>query len=453
MPLRPLKWRNGMGAVMGSKNLKAVAVRGSGRYTDFANDTASLSELGRSLVKQVKEHPMSRDLQDKGTPGLVGGLNAGGMLPTHNFRAGVFDQVDELKWESYEKNFLTARRSCYACAVRCKREVAFDYKKTPSAYGGPEYESVAAFGSNCCIGDLEAVVKANELCNIYTLDTITTGMTIAFAMECFEHGLIGLEDTGGIELRFGNAEAMLQIIEKIARREGIGNILAKGSRSASKAIGGGSASFTIEVKGQEFAMHDPRGKASVGLGFAISEIGEDHLVSYHDTMFTNPDSISFKGARPLGIVDALPARDLSDKKAVNYFIGENWSSFEKSSGFCYFGPAPRSFIQIEDVQKIINAATGWDFSVTDLLKIGERATNLARIFNLREGFTPQDDRLPERMFMPSEAGALAGLGIDHLEFDRAMHELYKLKDWNLETGVPSRERLSELGIEWVLELL
>lgn len=450
--LRHFNGRNGLGAVMGSKNLKAIAVRGSGRYGDLANDAVSLLEIGHHLAKQAKEHPISRDLNDKGTPALVGGLNAGGILPTRNFRSGAFDQVDAIKWETYEKDFLTGRRSCYACAVRCKREIAFDEHQTPSAYGGPEYEAIAAFGSNCCIGDLNAIVKANELCNIFTLDTISTGMTIAFAMECFEHGLIGLEDTDGVDLRFGNAEAMLQIIEKIAYRQGIGNILAEGSRKAAMVIGSEAASFTIEVKGQELSMHDPRGKVAVGLGFAVSEIGADHLVSYHDTMFTNPDSVSFKGAQPLGI-QSLPARDLSETKVKNYFIGENWSSFGKASGFCYFGPAPRSFIQIEDVVKIVNAATGWNFSLIDLLKIGERATNLARIFNLREGFTPQDDRLPERIFTPSETHALTGHGIEHGEFDRAMRDLYDLKDWNRETGIPSRQRLNELDIAWASDLL
>jgi aldehyde:ferredoxin oxidoreductase len=200
-------------------------------------------------------------------------------------------------------------------------------------------------------------------------------------------------------------------------------------------------------------MHDPRGKVAVGLGFAISEIGADHLVSYHDTMFTNPDSISFKGSKPLGITEALPARDLSTTKVKNYFIGENWSSFEKASGFCYFGPAPRSFIQVDDVLRIVNTATGWDNSLDDLLKIGERATNLARIFNLREGFTPQDDRLPERLFMPSEAGPLAGVKIDQIEFDRAMRDLYDLKDWDWQTGIPSRQRLDSLDIGWAFELL
>ncbi len=451
--LRHFNGRNGLGAVMGSKNLKAIAVRGNGRYGDSANDSGSLLEAGRQLAKQAKEHPLSHDLNDKGTLVLVGGLNASGMLPTHNFRAGAFDQVDKIKWEAYEKDFLTARRSCYACAVRCKREIAFDQRQTPSAYGGPEYEAVAAFGSNCCIDDLNAIMKANELCNIFTLDTISTGMTIAFAMECFEHGLIGLEDTDGIDLRFGNAEAMLQMIEKIARREGFGNILAEGSRSAARVIGGEAASFTVQVKGQELSMHDPRGKVAVGLGFAISEIGADHLVSYHDTLFTNPDSIGFKGAKPLGITDALPARDLSAMKVKNYFIGENWSSFEKAIGFCYFGPAPRSFIQVDDVVKIVNAATGWGISLNDLLRIGERATNLARIFNLREGFMPQDDRLPERLFSPSEAGPLVGVKIDHAEFDLALQELYNLKDWDWKTGVPSRQKLSDLEIAWASDLM
>jgi aldehyde:ferredoxin oxidoreductase len=444
--------RNGIGAVMGSKNLKAIAVRGSGHYTTLANDAPSLSELGRQVAKQAREHPISRDMHERGTPGMLEGMNAGGMLPTHNFRSGAFDAVDAIKWEAYEKDFLTGRGSCYACSVRCKREIAYNNRMTPSAYGGPEYESLAAFGSNCCNADLNTIMKANELCNTYTLDTISTGMCISFAMECFEHGLIGLEDTDGIDLRFGNAEAILQIIEKIAHREGIGNILAEGTRRAARVIGGEAPSFTIEVKGQELSMHDPRGKAAVGLGFAISEGGADHLVSFHDTALANPDSLSFKGAIPLGLT-ALPTRDLSEKKVLNYFIGEKWSSFEKSSGFCYFGPAPRSFIQVEDVPKIVNAATGWDMSLDDLLKIGERAVNLARLFNLREGFTPKDDRLPERLFMPSEAGALSDYHIQHAEFDRALRDLYALKKWDLDTGAPSHQQLKDLDLEWISNVM
>ena len=449
--LRHFNGRNGMGAVMGSKNLKAVVVQGSSRYLDDVHDPLKLAELGRKLAKEAKEHPISRDMQDKGTPGLVDGLNAAGMLPTRNFQSGVFAQVDAIKWEAYEHQLLTARRSCYACAVRCKREVSLDGKKSTSAYGGPEYEAVAAFGSNCGIGDLNAVAKANELCNKYTLDTISTGMTIAFAMECFEHDLIGLEDTGGIELRFGNAQAMLQMVEMIAKREGIGNFLADGSHRAAQVIGGDAKYFSLVVKGQELSMHDPRGKTAVGLGFAISEIGADHLVSYHDTMFTNPESVALKGAKPLGITDALPAVDLSDKKVNMYFLGENWSSFEKSIGFCYFGPAPRSFIQVEDVVNAVNYATGWNISVPELLKMGERATNLARIFNLREGFTPLDDQLPMRLFTSFDAGALAGTTIDSREFETALKILYEVKCWDSSSGAPSLEKLRELEIEWAAD--
>lgn len=451
--MRHYNGRNGIGAVMGSKNLRAVAVRGHGRYMDNAYDAEKMMALGKKLVAEAKTHPISRDFQERGTPGLVGGLNAAGILPTLNFTHGAFPEVDEIKWEAYEEKLLTARKSCYACAVRCKREISLDDRKTNSEYGGPEYESMAAFGSNMGISDIKSVAKANELCDRYSLDTISTGMTIAFAMECFEHELIGLKDTGGIELRFGNTEAMLKMIEMIANREGIGNLLAEGSYRAAQVIGGDAPFFSLSVKKQEMAMHDPRGKVAVGLGFAICETGADHIVSYHDTMFTNPDSASYKGAIPLGFPEAMPARELSDKKARQYFIGENWSSFEKSVGFCYFGPAPRSFIQVEDVLQTMRAATGWDLSISDLLEIGERGTNLARIFNLREGFTPQDDRLPERMFTPLESGALAGVAIDHKEFDAAMKALYSEKHWDTTSGKPARQRLNELDIEWAADMI
>jgi aldehyde:ferredoxin oxidoreductase len=451
--MRHFNGRNGIGAVMGSKNLRAVAVRGHGHYLDNAADPQTLMALGKKLVAEARTHPIARDMQDKGTPGLTGGMNAGGMLPTLNFKTGAFPEVDQLKWEAYEEKILTARKSCYACAIRCKREISLDDRKTMSEYGGPEYESVAAFGSNCGVSDIKAMAKANELCNRYTLDTISTGATIAFAMECFEHELIGLKDTGGIDLRFGNIEAMLQMIDMIANRQGFGNLLAEGSYRAAQVIGGDAPFFSVSVKKQELAMHDPRGKVAVGLGFAISEIGADHLVSYHDTLLANPESVSFKGGIPLGYTEALPARQLDEKKAHQFFIGENWSSFEKSVGFCYFGPAPRSFIQVEDVLKIMQAATGWDLSIAELLQIGERATNIARIFNLREGFTPQDDCLPERLFTPLETGALAGVAIDHKEFDTAMKVLYAEKQWDTISGKPALQHLHNLGLDWAADMI
>ena len=265
--LRHFNGRNGIGAVMGSKNLRAVAVRGRQRYQTLAYDPDTLLKLGRKLAKGVRESPQSWDLQQRGTPGIVEPLNISGILPTRNFRQGAFENVDEIKWEAYEKDLLTARRSCYACAVRCKREVAVDGQI--STYGGPEYETVAAFGPNCGVSDLQVIAKANEMCNAYMLDSISTGATIAFAMECFEHGLIGLEDTGGLDLRFGNADAMLTMVERIAKRQGIGDLLAEGSQRAARQIGGDAHFFAMQVKGQELPMHDPRGKYNVGVGYAI----------------------------------------------------------------------------------------------------------------------------------------------------------------------------------------
>lgn len=449
--LRHFNGRNGMGAVMGSKNLRAIAVRGSRRYQELAYDAERLMALGRKLAKGVREHPSSWDLQQRGTLGIVEPLNAGGILPTRNFRQGVFENVDELKWEAYERQLFTARRSCYACAIRCKREVAVDGQV--SAYGGPEYESLGSFGPNCGIGDLRAVARANELCNAYMLDSISTGSTIAFAMECFEHGLIGPEDTDGLDLRFGNAEAMLVMIERIARRQGFGDLLAEGARRAAEVIGGDAPFFAMHVKGQELAMHEPRGKYNVGMGYAISEIGADHLVVPHDPTMANPDSFSFKSVRPLGISVPQPPLSLSAEKMNHFYILEKWNSLEKVIGYCFFGPAPRSFIQVEDVLGSINAASGWDMHVEEALQIGERATNMARVYNIREGFSRKDDTLPERLFQGLDNGPLEGKAIPREEFEQALSVLYGLKGWDLESGRPTRERLEALNLGWAADML
>jgi aldehyde:ferredoxin oxidoreductase len=449
--LRHFNGRNGMGAVMGSKNLRAVAVRGRRRYQTMAHDPDTLMKLGRKLAKGVRESPLSWDLQQRGTPGNVEPLNVSGILPTRNFRQGAFENVDEIKWEAYEKELLIARRSCYACAVRCKREVAVGGKT--SVYGGPEYETLASFGPNCGVSDLQVIAKANEMCNSYMLDSISTGATIAFAMECFEHGLIGLDDTDGLDLHFGNAEAMLTMIDWIATRKGLGNLLAEGVMRASESIGSDAHFFALHVKGQELPMHDPRGKYNVGMGYAISEIGADHLVVAHDPTLANPDSTPFKNARSLGITISQPARSLSDEKMKHFFILEQLTSLEKVIGYCFFGPAPRSYIHPDEVLLSINAATGWNLSMEEALMIGERATNLARVFNAREGFSRKDDVLPERLYQGLENGALQGEAMPRDEFKKALTILYGLKGWDLETGNPTRERLEDLSLDWAADLL
>ena len=451
--LRHYNGRNGIGAVWGSKNLKAVAVRGrGGAYRELAHAPQELAALGQRLAKEVKNHPQSWDLHEKGTNALVGGLQAAGILPTLNFRSGGFEGADKINWEAYQQEILEKRGTCFACAVRCKPEVRSGGRyDLNSAYGGPEYEAVAGFGSNCGVDDLQAIAKANELCNRYVMDTISTSATIAFAMECFERGLIGPKETGGLDLRFGNIDAMLQAVEQIANRQGFGNLLADGSLRAAQTIGGNAVDFAVQVKGQELAMHDPRGKAMVGLGYAVSESGADHLVTIHDTLIQNPDSVGFKGAQALGIQHALPAGLLNDEKVANYFICENWVSLEKVLGLCYFGPAPRSFMQVADVVALVRAATGWDVDLQELLRVGERATNMARVFNTREGFSRSDDRLPARLFRPLEGGVLAGVSISKVDFEQALTELYRLKGWDPASGAPTPEKLQSLELGYLIQ--
>jgi len=200
-------------------------------------------------------------------------------------------------------------------------------------------------------------------------------------------------------------------------------------------------------------MHDPRGKYNVGMGYAISEIGADHLVVAHDTTLVNPESISFKNSQPLGITQAQPARSLNVEKMNQFFILERWISLEKVIGLCFFGPAPRSFIHPNDVLAAIRAATGWEITMEEALRIGERATNMARVFNIREGFSRKDDTLPERLFEALENGLLEGQSYPRQEFEQALTLLYTLKGWDPQTGRPTRQRLEDLGLEWAAEIL
>ena len=452
--LKHFNGRTGMGAVMGSKNLKAIAVRGKRLYVRNAHDPKPIAEIGKALTRRVKDHPQAWDMQQKGTPGLMDVLNSAGMLPTRNFREGVFEGIARIGWDAYEREILVGRGTCYSCSIRCKREVEVTEgpHRVDRAYGGPEYETLQGFGGYCGIDDLQAIAKANELCNRHVLDTISTASTIAFAMECFEAGLIGPQHTGGLDLRFGNTEAMLEMVDRIARREGLGDLLAHGTRHAARVIGGGAERFAIQVKGQELPMHDPRGKVGVGLGYAIGECGADHLYAVHDTMLVNPQSLSFQAAIPLG-VEALPARDLGERKARNYAILENWSSFGKVVGLCFFGPAPRSFIRVDEVLELTRHATGWPLTLEDLLRIGERATNLARAFNVRAGLGAADDCLPDRLFEAIPAGPMAGVGISRPDFEASMQALYRIKGWDPATTAPTRERLRNLDIEWVADLV
>ncbi|MCL4371584.1 MAG: aldehyde ferredoxin oxidoreductase family protein [Chloroflexi bacterium] len=434
--------RTGMGAVMGSKNLKAIAVRG--RKTPPVADREAMRAQAKWLSDNMME--LNGGLHTHGTDDGLIGLSITGGLPTRNFQEGTFERAEDITGSTMTKTILTGRHTCYACAVICKRIVKTGppYNVDP-AYGGPEYETCAALGSCCGIGDLEAIAMGNQRCNAMGLDTISTGTVIAFAMECFEKGLLTREDTGGLELRFGNAEAMLQTIELIGKRRGIGDLLAEGVARAARQIGRGAEQFAMHVKGQELPMHEPRIKHGLGLGYSVSPTGADHVHNLHDTDYEVEGSPRFEAAKSLGILEPVPFNDLGPEKLRLFIYHVNWQSLMNCVGLCIF-PAWRYLRTVELVRSI----TGWNTSLFEMVKVGERMNTLCRAFNVREGFSAADDTLPERFFQPFADTKPTTAPLDRRVWEQAKLAYYYGMGWD-ENGVPTRDKLGELNLEWVIE--
>jgi aldehyde:ferredoxin oxidoreductase len=444
--------RGGFGALMGSKNLRAVAALGTEKLAfknlEFLRDTA------RKFARTFKENPIGEQLFVYGTTAFPEILSAGGALPVNNFRRGSLDDPAPVGGDSYNEILLQKRKGCYACPIRCKRGIALNdpVYGVDSRYGGPEYETVAALGTNLNITDLKAIAKGNEICNRYCIDTISAGMTIAFACECFEEGIITAADTDGLELRFGDADLMIQLLEMIARREGFGDLLAEGSARLAQKWGLSDKPCHLVVKGQEVPMHDPRVKVGVGIGFAVSPYGADHMAAAHDTVFVNENSFALNSVKPLGIYKPMHATQITAQKVRNYKLLENFWRTLDALGLCVFGYAPRGVMPINTMLECVKAVTGWETSLFELMRAGERGTMIARTFNSREGFTIKDDRLPKRLFDPKPDGADAGKKIfSEADFAEATRLYYDMIGCDPDTGRPERAKLLELGLDWVNE--
>lgn len=443
--LKDAAGRSGMGAVMGSKKLKAVVARGTASLE--AADPEALRTLAQEMARGIREEDRAGTLSKYGTGvGLDGGV-ASGNLPIRNFRDGEFPGALKISAEVYMEEIGKGMEGCFACAVRCKKVVQADtpFQLDPD-YGGPEYESVGALGSTCGVDDIVAVAKATELCNAYGLDTISAGVTIAFAMECFENGLLTLEDTDGLELNFGNTHALVSLVEQIALRKGVGDLLAEGTRRAAQKLGRDALQFAVESKGQEYPMHEPRLKRGLAIGYAVSPTGADHCHSLHDTGLVNagPDGLQQNGAlRTMGLLEPIPLESLGPDKVRASMLHQIRMTAGNCICMCLFVPWTQ-----DELIKLLQAATGWDISSYELFKAGERAITLARVFNVREGFGPQDDTLAPRSAQPTIGGALANGGIDPRELEQAIHTYYGMMGWSYDKGVPTVERLHELDIGW-----
>jgi len=434
--------RTGMGAVMGSKRLKAVAARAS--HGKEVHDQGKLSEVRQWLLGEGKVKYQS--LQDHGTDDDLIGLSQDGGLPTRNFQLGDFEHAERITGATMTRTILKERGTCCECVVRCKRAV--EVKEGPfradPAYGGPEYETCSALGSNCGIGDLAAIAAGNQVCNGQGLDTIGAGMAVSFAMECFEKGIITEKDTGGLKLNFGNAQAMVRLLEMLASREGIGDLLAQGYKACVQRWGPEAEKCALHVKWQPFPMHEPRGKFALGLGYAISPTGADHVHNIHDTMFETEAGL--ESVHPFGILDPLPARDLSLAKVRLMYYYTHFSLLKNMLGMCLFPPfGPNRVVDI------IRAVTGWDTSLFELMKAAERGMAMARAFNAREGFTAKDDRLPDRLFQRFPSGPLKGVSLDRRQFRVALDTLYQMAGWDPVIGAPTRAKYADLDLDWLAE--
>ncbi len=423
--------RGGAGAVMGSKNLKAVAIKGDGKAS--IADQKAYREIEKRCRSNIAEHRLTKRggvFPSVGTWMTVELTQNTGTLPTRNWQENTFEHAGEINGDAF-KRYETRSRACVGCPIGCSRDTKALVGGIEFVTEGPDYETIFAFGSNCEIKDPRIIIAADKLCDEYGLDTISCGGVIGFAMECLERGLIKKKDTGGIDLSFGNGDALLEVIHLIARREGIGRLLSEGVKIASEHIEG-SPPFAMHVKGLELPGYDPRGMKGQGLTYALSDRGGCHVRS--NTIRTEL----------LGIPQAFDQYAYEGKPTMVRELQMDYATYDCLIA-CIFGALA---ITLRDYADAVAAITGWPFTQEELRLIAERAWNLTRLFNVREGFTRNDDTLPERLFSEaSSRGPSKSQIMDKAIFEKMLDEYYEMVGWDKRTGKPEKEKLKELGIE------
>ncbi len=439
--------RTGMGGVMASKNLKAIAVRG--KSSPELADPDGLKDLARWGAQNFESSDVYT-LGLHGTADVVMPQDQAGGLPTRNWSSGTFEGAGEICGSTMSETILKRRDTCYGCVVRCKREVEVTEGRfaVEPRYGGPEYETIATMGSYCGVDDLEAISRANQLCNMYGMDTISCGATIAWAMDCFKNGLLTAEDTDGYDLRFGNAEALVAMVERIGERKGFGRVLGEGSARAAETLGLGQ-DLVVAVKRHELPAHMPQVKRSLALIYAVNPFGADHQSSEHDGSYRWYP----KRMAELDLLDPQPSGVLNAEKVRYAMYTQRLYSLLDTLPVCQFvfGPSWHLYGPSQLVEAM-RTVTGWDVSLWELMKIGERRLNLLRAFNAREGVASEADYVPPKLLVPLEGGSSDGVAVDAEEFEEARRLYYQMSGWD-EDGRPTRAKLEELALGWVADAL
>jgi aldehyde:ferredoxin oxidoreductase len=431
--------RKGLGAVMGAKNLKAIAVRGSGSPGIASQEKFKVARA--AMLKAMKESPvLYPHFSKEGTPSNVDNTCALGIFPARNFSAtGVFTPVDQIGVEALESRRI-GKEACSDCPVGCSQlRLAQAGPYAGIMTEGPEFETLYSFGGATGVDNMDSIIAADRLCDELGLDTISAGATIGFAMELFEKGILTTADTGGLELTFGNHQAMVSLIRMMAFREGIGDVLADGVKSAASKIGKGSERYALHVKGLELPGYDVRGAKAHGLGYATAYTGADHNRGY-----------AFQEIFGVPIPYAVDRFAVEGKGKLTKWNQDVRTATCDCPLMCVFlldmAMAPAA---TQSASAFMEAVTGLVFTPEEVTKVGERINNLARAFNVREGFKRADDNLPERLMTePLQSGASKGHVISREDLNIMLDEYYTVRGWDLKTGIPTKKKLVELDLEY-----
>ncbi len=435
--------RSGLGAVMGSKKIKAVSVKGTGKL-EVADPKNYLKQMD-IFYERMMANPFTPGRVKYGTTSLVEMMQHIGRLPSYNMKQGVFDGYEKISGEAINEKYLVKARADFSCLQRCGRYTAV--RKGPYAFegGAPEFETQSSMGSRCGNDNLESVLYGHHIANQYGMDTISLGGTISWAMEAWDEGLLTAEDTGGIDLSWGNAETIIKLTKMIALREGFGDVLADGSAAAAERIGRGTEKFVMTVKKQEIAGQEPRAQKSMGLAAVTAARGADHLYA-----FPVLDEAGFdKEIKERFGEQYLPemADRLNPKyKGIMVKECEDFMVMVESVGLCKYGTQIPPEFYYDDIALTLKIHNGLNFTGDQLQEIGERIVNLNRLFNARFGVTRKDDCLPDRL--TKEKAPLGPSAGEVVELDQMLTEYYDVRGWDQETGLPLKETLERLGLDY-----